>query len=901
MKVATLHILHLEDSALDAQLVRHALDVDQFQFELVWVDNFAAFQQALASCDYDLILADYSLPDCDGLMALAEAKQYAPHVPFILVTGALGEERSIDVIRAGVTDYVLKTNLVRLQTAVSRAIKEAREAAEKQTALEALRLSEERFDLAVRGSGAGIWDWDDVSADQMWWSPRIFEMLGYVDKEILPSRGLLNDLTHPEDIAAHKKAIADHFSAKTPYDIELRLKHKNGDYVWLRSRGHAIFSEQNQPVRMAGYVQDITDRKVAQQSLRERQRDLLRAQEVAHIGCWTLDIPKGMLDWTDEVYQIFGFSRSDFDGSVEASLSRVHPEDLEMVKSTWGNALQSGRCDYEHRLLVDGKVCWVREVAEIEYDDQNQPLRALGVVHDLTEQRKAQEEQRKTDELYRIITESTHDAIVMINSDGQVHFWNPAAEKLTGYSKEEITGQALHDVLLNCADEPNGCLCKQLQRVAFAGAPAASVETSIANKEGQLLDIELTANGIYQNDKWYGLGVIRDVSERKKSEANRLELEEQLRQAQKMEAIGTLAGGIAHDFNNILAAILGYSAMVDRHLPEASREKQDIQEVLKAAERAKQLVRQILAFSRKGEQEKAPVQLDMVIKEVLRLIRASLPSTIAVKTKLQVEGEAVLGDVTQIHQVLMNLCTNAFHAMPEGGTLSVELDRIRVEQENLWRLPAGEYLELLVADTGIGISYEIQEKIFDPYFTTKDVDTGTGLGLSVVRGIIIALDGYIGVESVPGQGSCFQVLLPCILEATTQVEDDEAVENVGGCENILFVDDEIGLARLGKGFLEELGYQVTCLTSSQAALELIKSKPDEYDLIITDQTMPKMTGIELAKQLKLIAPQLPVILCSGLNYSLESEGIAETNIRHFLLKPELLDVLPRVLRGIFDQ
>jgi PAS domain S-box-containing protein len=768
--------LHLEDSELDAELVRHALQSGGIQCQVNWVDNFTAFQQELAAHSFDLILADYALPDCDGMKALAEAQKHAPLTPFILITGALGEELAIDTIKAGVTDYVLKTNLLRLKSAVPRAIAEARANWEGQQAMQALQLSEERFDLAVKGSGAGIWDWGDVSEDHMWWSPRIYEMLGLEEAEIPASRQQLSMLLHPDDVEPYQHCLKAHFKQQKPYDIELRVRHKQGHYLWLRSRGKALFSANGTPQRMAGYVQDVSDRKLAEA------------------------------------------------------------------------------------------------------------------------------ERRKADERCRIITRSANDAIIMINSLAQITFWNPAAEMIFGYSENEVLGKNIHTLLM--AEKVRPQAEKAMQQFSASGEGAAigeTIEVEGVTKDGATVSLELSLNAVQHDGEWLAIGVLRDISERKKSEAERLDLEEQLRQTQKMEAIGTLAGGIAHDFNNILASILGYASMVERRLPRDSREKQDLQEVLKASERAKQLVRQILTFSRKGEQVKEPIPLDLMTRDVLRLMRASLPSTIEIVTQLHAEGETILGDATQVHQVLMNLCTNAYHAMLEGGTLTVTLDRTVLDAKNLWGLKPDSYLELIIADTGSGIDPEIIDRIFDPYFTTKDVDTGTGLGLSMVHGIVTGLGGYIDVDSVVGDGSRFRLLFPCHpgSEGTQQLSEFTPV--TGGSEHILFVDDEVSLARLGKEYLEDFGYQVTQQTSSLAALQMVEADPESFDLVITDQTMPRLTGIELAKKLKDIAPELPVILCSGLKYSLETEGISDTRICQVLLKTELLENLPQLLREIFDR
>jgi PAS domain S-box-containing protein len=893
LRVSKIKILHLEDSELDAQLLRHALEEDQFMFEITWIDNFQDYKVALQQQKFDLILADYSLPDCDGIKAFNEAKAQAGDIPFILVTGALGEEKAIDSIKYGITDYVLKTNLLRLNLAIPRALEEAKKQRQNRQTLEALHLSENRFDLAVRGSGAGIWDWEDMSVEAMWWSPRIYEMFGYPEEEIAATRSQLYRLMLPEDAEDVQKGLATHIAKRTPYDVEYRIIKKSGEMAWIRSRGQSVCID-GVARRMAGYMQDVTNKKQTQEVLRTQQRDLFQAQEVANIGCWTYDLCLDKFFWTPLVYRIYGFDVREFDGSKTAELSRVHPEDLSRVKALWDKGLSLGRIDYEHRLLVDGQVRWVHQVADIEYDERNQPVKIIGVVHDISNQRKAEDERRKADERSRVITDAANDSIIMIDQHGTVVFWNPASERIFGYPAEAILGKTLHQTLHHSEKQPETCLCGCLQKVVDehkANFPT-TFELTVKNSQNQPIQLEMHASAIRQDDQWFGLGIIRDVSERR-------HLESQLMQTQKMEAIGALAGGIAHDFNNILASVLGYSSMVERHLQEGSREKEDIKQVINAAERAKQLVRQILTFSRKSQTEMAPVYIDMVIKEVLKLIRPSLPSTIDVKVDLKANADPVLGDVTQVHQILMNLCTNAYHAMPEGGTLSISLHKVAVHAGEFMRLDAGDYLELRVMDSGTGISPEDIPQIFDPYFTTKDVDTGTGLGLSVVRGITDSMGGHIDVESTLGKGTCFRLLLPCYSGPRTDAVIEKVTQPKGNRQHILVVDDEEALAQLLQKFLKDLGYQAESRTSSLSALEEIRANPQKYVLLITDQTMPQMTGIQLAQEAYKLNPKLPVVLCSGLRVPMERAGITETAICHIALKTELLEDLSSVLREVF--
>jgi len=393
--------------------------------------------------------------------------------------------------------------------------------------------------------------------------------------------------------------------------------------------------------------------------------------------------------------------------------------------------------------------------------------------------------------------------------------------------------------------------------------------------------------------------IVEDISERKK-------LEVQLLQAQKMEAIGTLAGGIAHDFNNILAAIMGYTELANLDVPEGSNARYKLNEVLKASHRAKDLVRQILAFSHQGRQERKPVEMSPLIKEILRLLRASLPSIIEIRQHIDTDTDIIETDPTQIHQVLMNLCTNAAHAMREnGGVLEVSLKKVDMDGFAVAQHPdfqPGSYLRLSVSDTGHGMTREVLKRIFDPYFTTKEVGEGTGLGLAVVHGIVKSHEGAITVYSEPGKGSTFQVYFPRIdrakgVEATQRAEPFP----MGKQECILFVDDEQPLADMGKQMLEHLGYRVAVRMSSIEALKLFQAQPKRFDLVITDMTMPNMTGDKLSRELMGIRPDIPIILCTGFSERITAEKVQELGIREFAMKPLLMSDLAKTIRRVLDQ
>jgi two-component system CheB/CheR fusion protein len=379
-------------------------------------------------------------------------------------------------------------------------------------------------------------------------------------------------------------------------------------------------------------------------------------------------------------------------------------------------------------------------------------------------------------------------------------------------------------------------------------------------------------------------------------------IEAQLRQAQKMEALGTLTGGIAHDFNNILAAIIGFTEVVRDHIADGDHDRRHLDRVLEAGLRGRELIKRMLAFSRKTEQEKKPVLLGGIVTETVKFIRSSTPATISIRLDVKNEPGMVFADPVQMQQVVLNLCTNAVQAMREkGGVLDVEVsDRTVDESEGVRRaMKPGLYVKLAVRDTGAGISPSIMNRIFDPFFTTKKVGEGTGLGLSVVHGIVHQHEGYIFAESEAGSGSKFTVYLPMV-EAELSGEDLTEHPVSSGTERVLFVDDEELLAEMGRDMLEDLGYQVTVTTSSSEALALFRTDPGRFDLVITDVTMPEITGVELAREMLAVRADIPIIMCTGFSHLIDADAAKAAGVRAFTMKPLTKREIAKTIRTVLD-
>jgi PAS domain S-box-containing protein len=522
--------------------------------------------------------------------------------------------------------------------------------------------------------------------------------------------------------------------------------------------------------------------------------------------------------------------------------------------------------------------------------------------------RQLEEEQKrlaKSEKQYRRLVEALRDDYFFYTHDmnGVFTYISPSIKNVLGYTQEEI--QAHFTEYLT--DSPINNDVVGYTEQSLKGIKLPPYEVEVYHKDSSVHRLEVTEEPVL--DKHGQVisveGIAHDITKRIFAEKQLAKAHESLQQSQKLEAIGTLAGGIAHDFNNILTPIIGYTEISQLGLPEGSKDWQNLQEVLNAANQARELVKQILTFSRRTETEKKPVLLQTLVKDALKLLRASIPTTIEIREAVDPNCDAISANPTQMHQILMNLCTNAYYAMRDkGGILVISLAEIDITPDNYIAnldLQTGKYLRLEVSDTGTGISKDKLERIFEPYFTTKPKDEGTGLGLSVVHGIVTSHGGHITVYSEPGQGSTFHVYLPVIVKHQTTNDPLPTEEVSGGHERILIVDDDEKIGCLVKEQLESLGYQVTVLTSGVEAAETFRKAPQNIDIVVTDMTMPNITGAELSHELLKIKPDIPIILCSGFSELIDKDKAAVLGIQEYLMKPVGRNDLARAVRKALDK
>jgi len=540
----------------------------------------------------------------------------------------------------------------------------------------------------------------------------------------------------------------------------------------------------------------------------------------------------------------------------------------------------------------------LQRVGEKEGDPEERKALVADLQGAIQWARQALDERERIDEdrtRLAAAVDQASELIFITDTEGVIQYVNPSFEKITGYTRDEAVGRK--PSLLK-SGKHDGAFYTGLWATISRGA-VWNGRIVNRKKDGTLYEEEATITPIRD----HGGRIVSYVAV-KRDVTREVTLKKQLRQAQKMEAIGTLAGGIAHDFNNILAAIIGYTELARMDLVEGTPLMDNINKVLGASYRARDLVAQILAFSRQTEQELRPVSISAIVKEALKLLRASLPATIEIRQRVLMDPATILADATQIHQVLMNICTNAGHAMRlTGGVLEVYLGEPREAFEPplpLQHLVAEDYLCLAIRDTGHGMPPEVLERIFDPYFTTKKKEEGTGLGLAVVHGIVSSHKGHITVDSTPGEGTLFKIYFPVLPVKVFDRKKTLGARLPGGTERVLLIDDEVDIVQVSRQMLERLGYTVTAFSDSRAALAGFKADPDGVDLLITDMTMPGLTGDQVVRAVHARRPNLPIIMCTGFSEIITPEKARELGVRRLMMKPLLAGELARAMRELLD-
>lgn len=782
---------------------------------------------------------------------------------------------------------------------------------------EALRESEERYALAMTGSHEGHWVYD-LATQQVFVSAVQAELLGFAGgAQLMPQEAYFGGLPlHPDDHDRVHRHRLQHLAGLTPrIDHQFRIVRRDaGEVRWVHSRGQCFRDADGRPQRLAGATVDVTDRHAAEAALRASEERFALAVAGSNDGILDWDIVADRMFASERAMRMFGLEP---DGRTRTRaewaallMPRFHPDDVgRLAVELRGTASDPAReHEGEYRVLgADGVYRWMRFRGRSVRDAAGRPIRWAGSVSDVDAIKRSEEALRQSDERYQLAVEGSSQGL---------WDWDLIADRLYISPRGQLLNHA-------AAGEPTRPRREWIALTEYHPDDAARVRGALsAHLRGETAEFEIDYRARHHDGgwRWYRqrgvavrdaqgratrmAGSMEDVTERKAAEAQRERLEAQLRQAQKLEAIGTLAGGIAHDFNNILSAILGYGELAQREAPPGTPLARHIDAAMSAGLRARSLVERILAFSRGGIGERVPVPVQAVVQEALTGVRATLPLEVVLEPRLEAGRAGLLGDPTQIHQVVLNLAANAVHAMRGRGRLAVTLDTHETGAPlplSTCTLPPGRWLRLVVADTGSGIEPHVLERLFDPFFTTKEVGVGTGLGLSLVHGIVADLGGGIAVESRPGEGATFTVHLPWTCDVDPAAASAPLPQARGDGQAVLLVDDEEPLVRLNEELLADLGYEPVGFTSGTAALAALRDDPQRFALLLSDENMPGITGSELARAARALRPGLPVVLMSGyVNPALQARA-REAGVAEVLAKPLASREIARCLSTLLTE
>jgi PAS domain S-box-containing protein len=764
---------------------------------------------------------------------------------------------------------------------------------------EALRESEEKHRSILDNIEEGYFE-VDLAGNLIFFNDSTARILGYPRDELMG----MNNRQYTDEKNAKKLYQTFnkvYTTAETHKGFDWEVIGKDGKKRHVEVSASLRKNAQGQPVGFRGIIRDVSERIKTERRLQESEEKLRTIIEHSNDLFYIHNTDRVITYVSPTSIDIFGYTPEEMMVKWD-TLPTDNPINQKAMEIT-EKAIKTGKKQAPYLLEVkkrDGTLLLL-EIDETPVKDTTGKVVSIaGAARDVGQQKRAERKILQSEKRFRDLFNSISDLIYTHDLDGRFLSLNPTMEKLLGYEHDELIGHKPSEIMkTDLAPAFETEYLKQLKTEGYQEGV-----TIYFKKSGEKVYVEYRSTMVYPDDgPPYISGIGRDVTERILSERKVNKLQEQLTQAQKMEAIGTLAGGIAHDFNNILFPMFGYLEMMLEDISQDNPLRSYLEEVFNGARRARDLIKQILTFSRQSDHERKPLEVQRVIKEALKLIKSTLPSTIDIRHEIQEDCGLVVADPTHIHQIVMNICTNAYHAMEEsGGQLAITLKEVELSAEDL-KDPAmnpGPHACLKVSDTGPGMEQNIIDRIFDPYFTTKKEGKGTGLGLAVVHGIVKSHGGHISVSSKRGKGTVFEVYLPRIKKQkeTTKIETDMPLQK--GDERILLVDDQDLIVQMEKQMLERLGYHVTARISSIDALEAFRIQPDKFDLIITDLTMPNMTGDKLAEELIKIRSDIPVILCTGFSELISKEKAESLGIKKLLMKPVALKDLSTAIREVFD-
>ena len=759
---------------------------------------------------------------------------------------------------------------------------------------DALRVSEEQFSSMFRKHGAIMLLIEPDTGEILEANSAAVDFYGYPHRQLCEMNiDQINTLPAEKNSLLRLKALE---SKQNHFTFSHRLA--SGETRDVEVHSSKIISQDKKI--LFSIIHDITSRKKTENDLREsenRYRSLIEDQ--TDLVCrFTSD---GTFVFVNDVYcKFFNISQKDLIGSKwqtlldDGGVEHINNKLSELSDENPTVIVEASVCS------GDGKIHWIHISNSGVFDSQGNLLEIQSVGRDITNRKISEEALLKSEARFSRAVRGTSDGIWDWNVVTNEDYLSPRWKELLGYAEDELINE--YDTFFSRVHPDDVSRVLEAKKAHLEQDFPYNIKHRLRTKNGvyKWFQVRGMAERDEQGKAQIMSGSITDITESIRVEAEKEELEKQLQQAQKMESIGNLAGGIAHDFNNILSAIIGYTELALGAAPKGSSQKEDLEEVYIAGNRAKELVQQILAFARQSEKSTKPIKLSDIVTETLKLLRPATPTSIDIKPTIN-SASKIMGNNSQLHQIVMNLCTNAIHSLQKsGGVLQIALRNISLEKDSELKsskLPSGKYVELTVSDNGPGIAPTIIENIFDPYFTTKGVGEGSGMGLAMVKGIVESYGGDIEVQSELGEKTTFTIRFPVATGKMSQKLDKVEAHSLG-TERILFVDDEPPIARMGGRMLESLGYTVTIRTSSFEALDLFKKKPDAFDLLITDMTMPSMTGDMLSTEVRKVRHDIPIIICTGYSNQINEAGAQKIGIEAFVYKPLAKADLAKTVREV---
>ncbi len=893
-----LRILFVEDSKDDVLLIlrhlrKHGIDPDYRR-----VETRSGMVEALSEVEWELILADYTLPRFSAPKALETLQEAGLDIPFIVISGTIGEASAVELMRAGAHDFLLKGNLARMVPAIERGIREARTRARRREAEEEVQSANARLRRLLSGSPVVIYSADasDVLTTT-YISENVAEHFGHPASAFLDHADFWIEHVHPDD----RDRILEEFPRKLEEgggEVEYRFRSADGSYRWIRDGFEVVESAGGGTTEIVGYLLDVTEQRSAEEDLRESEQRFRQLAEHIDEVFWISSPDKSEIEYVSPAFrEVWQHPEEALYEDSARWLEDVHPADRERVREAIPRQIE-GEYDEEYRIVrPDGEVRWVWDRAYPIRDEEGEVWRIVGVAQDITERKEAVDALEGMERYYRALMEHSADVVFVLEPDATIRQASAAVVELLGVPADELHGR---DALDFVHERDRDRVAKRFDNAVSDREGEARASYRVVRADGEIRHVEAVAQNLMDVPAVEGIVVnVRDITEQ-------VDLETQLRQSQKLEAIGRLAGGVAHDFNNLLTVVGGHADLLLEDLPDGSDLWEDADEIKRASRRAAGLTRQLLAFARKQVLEPRTVNLNATVQSVMEMLERVLGEDVVICLDLSEEVLPVHVDPVQLEQVILNLALNARDAMPEGGRLTLRTSPGHEDPAAVDEGTDPTHCVVQIEDTGVGMTEEVRERIFEPFFSTKE--KGSGLGLSTVYGIVEQSDGSIDVQSAAGRGTTFTIRLPqgepaSIREDAPPVHEDreKAEEPADEGRTVLVVEDDDGLRPLLQRILERGSFRAITAETPERALEILGGPENGVELVLSDMVLPGMSGTELAREVRARDPGLRFLLISG--YSDEEISWEEIpgGRSHFLPKPFSPDELLAKVREVLEE